>query len=94
MKIIIDGKSLADENSFHDLIDEAAKSVGFVGYGRNLDAFRDLILRIFPYPLEIHWKHAQRSREAIGPCFDRILAILQEMGEFLGKTKFKVRLDP
>jgi len=47
-------------------------------FGRNLDALWDALTTELPGPIEIVWPDSAAARAALGPDYDRLLAVLRE----------------
>jgi ribonuclease inhibitor len=47
-------------------------------FGRNLDALWDALTTDVPGPVAIVWRDSAASRAALGPEFDRLVAVLRE----------------
>jgi ribonuclease inhibitor len=47
-------------------------------FGRNLDALFDALTAELPGPVEIVWPGSAAARAALGPDYDRLLAVLRE----------------
>jgi ribonuclease inhibitor len=93
MELRFDGSTVRSEAAFHDVIDQAAQSIGFVGYGRNLDALWDVLTGILPPPVRIYWSQAGASREAIGRRFNKLVAILHEAERELGRSDMQLVME-
>ncbi|HYI48241.1 MAG TPA: barstar family protein [Allosphingosinicella sp.] len=93
MELILDGKEIGSEAAFHDVIDKAARSVGFKGYGRNLDALEEVLAAILPAPVSIRWVNADRSRTAIGARFDKLIDVMTDAETELGTDQFRFSLE-
>jgi ribonuclease inhibitor len=93
MELHLDGRTIRSEAAFHDVIEKATQSVGFEGYGRNLDALSDVLTGILPRPLRIRWLQASVSRKALGPRFDKIAGILHEAQRDLGPSEMQLIME-
>ncbi|HEX8449280.1 MAG TPA: barstar family protein [Allosphingosinicella sp.] len=93
MEINLDGDEIRSESAFHDAIAQAARSIGFEGYGRNLDALSDLLTGVLPRPLRIRWSDADVSRHAIGPRFDRLVETVREAERELGPSELQLAME-
>ena len=76
--LLLDGRLMSNEASFHDMIDKAARSAGFHGYGRNLDSLRDILTGFLETPVEVRWINAAAARTALGPRFERIAEVFRD----------------
>ncbi|TVR99066.1 MAG: barnase inhibitor [Rhodospirillales bacterium] len=47
-------------------------------FGRNLDALWDVLTTDLEGPCTVRWHHCGRSAAAMGPDFERLLAVLQD----------------
>ena len=92
-KLILDGNAIKSESDFHDAIDRAARAVGFEGYGRNLDALWDVITAILPLPVDVKWLNTDACRDALGDRFSRIVLVLREAEQKLGRS-FRFSIEP
>lgn len=71
----IPGKSILSLDLLHD---EMARQLGFPAYyGRSLDALYDVLSTDLEGPLEVTWKDAGVSRNAMGEDFQRVLEVLE-----------------
>ncbi|HYI63568.1 MAG TPA: barstar family protein [Allosphingosinicella sp.] len=93
MELLLDGRSIRSEALFHDVIDRAALSAGFDGYGRNLDALWDVLTAILPIPVEVRWTDSDASRQAIGPRFDMLVQVMRDAEKELGPADFRLRVE-
>ena len=82
-QLLLDGRSLTSEADFHDAIDLAAREVGFVGYGRNLDALRDVLTGFLLLPVHVRWVNADCNR-AWGSSYDKMVSIFEEAHQRFG----------
>ncbi len=48
-------------------------------FGRNLDALWDVLTTDVKGPVEIIWEESAVSRQAMGPMYDRVSALLAEV---------------
>ncbi len=48
-------------------------------FGRNLDALWDVLTTDVKGPVEIIWEESAVSRQAMGPIYDRLSALLQDV---------------
>jgi ribonuclease inhibitor len=78
-----DGRSLSSEADFHDAIDRAAREVGFVGYGRNLDALWDVLTGFLALPVRVRWVNSGLNR-SWGQRYDKIVGIFEDAHERFG----------
>jgi ribonuclease inhibitor len=83
-QLLLDGRSISSEADFHDVIDKAARAVGFEGYGRNLDALWDVLTGFLETPVEARWINAAQARTGLGPRFEEIVSIFREADRELG----------
>jgi ribonuclease inhibitor len=59
--------------------DSLEAQLGLPGhFGRNLDALWDVLTTELPGPIEIVWPGSAAARAALGPDYDRLLAVLRE----------------
>ena len=93
MELMFDGGKVGSEAAFHDVVERAAESVGFEGYGRNLDALWDVLTGILPRPLRIRWLEAEVSRKAVGPRFDRLVEVLRDAERELGPSELQLAME-
>jgi ribonuclease inhibitor len=84
--LVLDGNAIESEADFHDVIDRAARAVGFKSYGRNLDALWDVITAILPLPVEVHWVNADACRAALGDRFERIMSVFRDAEDEIGSS--------
>ncbi|MGA7570011.1 MAG: barstar family protein [Candidatus Aquilonibacter sp.] len=79
---VIDGHRINDRQSFYDEISE--KLIPGVYWGRNLDAFDDILRGGFGTPdagFIIRWDAAEESRLALGSeLFDTLVEIIRDHG--------------
>lgn len=73
MEVLVDGASIGSEADFHTAFREAS---GVEWYGGNLDALFDLLVGVVDPPIRIRIVNASAARTAIGPRFDRLLAVI------------------
>jgi len=77
--------------SLDDLYDQLSQQLSLPEhFGRNLDALWDVLSADVEGPFEIVWKHADDSRKAMGPDFDRGLKVLKELEEERDDFKLKI----
>ncbi|HEX8579407.1 MAG TPA: barstar family protein [Allosphingosinicella sp.] len=91
-ELLLDGRSMASEADLHDVIDRAAREVGFGGYGRNLDALWDVLTGFLELPVQVRWVNA-RFNHAWGLRYDKIVRIFEDAERELG-TEFKFEIMP
>lgn len=80
--IIIDGNNFSDVQSFYD---EAQQKLcpGFREFGRNLDAFNDILFGGFGVfgtgeNIKLVWKNSAKSKRDLGKTFDTLLEIIRD----------------
>ena len=83
-RLLLDGRLMSSEADLHDMIDEAARAIAFQGYGRNLDALSDVLTGFLEAPVEVRWINAAAAQTALGPRFERIVAIFEDASAKLG----------
>ena len=65
--------------SLDDVYDSLARDLAFPAYfGRNLDALWDVLTHDLPGPARIELTATEAARAAIGPKFDRLIALLKD----------------
>jgi ribonuclease inhibitor len=82
-QLFLDGRSLRSAADLHDVIDQAARDVGFVGYGRNLDALWDVLTGFLELPVRVRWVNAGGNR-AWGANYGKIVKIFEDADCELG----------
>jgi ribonuclease inhibitor len=82
-QLLLDGRSLTSDADFHDAIDHAARGVGFLGYGRNLDALWDVLTGFLVLPVQVRWDNAGLN-QAWGPSYKKIVRVFEEAHERFG----------
>lgn len=87
-RCVLDGKEVRSLDRFYE---EIAGQLGFPGhFGKNLDALWDVLSADVEGPVEVVWRNADSSREAMGPDFERVLRVLREVD---GKRRdFRLRV--
>jgi len=87
-RCVLDGKEVRSLDRFYE---EIARQLRFPGhFGRNLDALWDVLSADIEGPVEVVWRNADSSREAMGPDFERVLRVLREVD---GKRRdFRLRV--
>ncbi len=85
----LDGQGI---HSLDDFYDEISRQLSLPAYfGRNLDALWDVLSTDVEGPVEITWRNAQASEQAMGEDFEKVLKVLKELeGE---REDFKVILQ-
>ncbi len=78
--------------SLDDFYDEISRQLSLPAYfGRNLDALWDVLSTDVEGPVEITWRNARSSKQAMGEDFEKVLKVLKELeGE---REDFKVILQ-
>ena len=78
--------------SLDDFYDELSRQLSLPAYfGRNLDALWDVLSTDVEGPIEIFWRNADASKQAMGEDFEKVLKVLKELeGE---REDFKVILQ-
>ena len=92
-EIILHGSAIENEADFHDAIDRAARSAGFVGYGRNPDALWDVITAILPPPVDVRWHNVDACRDVLGNRLERIIAVFRDAERERGSS-FRFTIEP
>ena len=87
LNIILDGNLMTDRNATHDLLAESFHFPDY--YGRNLDAFYDLLSA---YPEEIHVIviHEQQMFSVLGKYGQLLLKTLQDGAAVNAKIKLSI----
>ncbi|MEK6699618.1 MAG: barstar family protein [Nitrospirota bacterium] len=85
----LNGQSI---HSLDDFYDEISRQLSLPAYfGRNLDALWDVLSTDVEGPVEIFWRNARASKQALGEDFEKVLKVLKELeGE---REDFKVILQ-
>lgn len=75
---IIDGHAV---HALEDFYGELARQLPFPPhFGNNLDALWDVLTADIEGPIRIVWNGAEASHRAMGVDFERIVALLREVG--------------
>ena len=74
-KCVLDGTRLVDAAAVYGALAEAFQFPEY--FGNNPDALWDALGDYSGEPVAIVWRHAARSRDALGPRFAQIVAVLQ-----------------
>eukprot|EP00004_Rigifila_ramosa_P011421 TRINITY_DN243_c0_g1_i1.p1 TRINITY_DN243_c0_g1~~TRINITY_DN243_c0_g1_i1.p1 ORF type:complete len:100 (-),score=24.93 TRINITY_DN243_c0_g1_i1:54-353(-) len=80
-EIIIDGSTFDSVDGFYSAFERAAKITS--SWGRNLDAFNDVLRGGFGTPdggFVIVWKSSKRSQQLLGGKFDTLVEIIRDHG--------------
>ncbi|HLI12282.1 MAG TPA: barstar family protein [Alphaproteobacteria bacterium] len=85
---VIDGAAIRGRDDFYDALSRALALPAW--FGRNLDALWDSLTGDVAGPLDLVWTDSQRSRQALGADFDRIVAVLREVE--VARADFRLRL--
>jgi RNAse (barnase) inhibitor barstar len=75
----IDGSDFRNIQEFYDVISHVL--IPDVEWGRNLDAFNDILRGGFGTPdngFILRWKNSAESRQQLGPLFYRLTEIIQD----------------
>jgi RNAse (barnase) inhibitor barstar len=78
----IDGERFATLDGFFDEVERVLLAPG-VYWGRNLDAFNDILRGGFGTPeggFVLRWRRVDLSRARLGASFDTLVAILRDHG--------------
>lgn len=89
----IDGSKITSLDTFYDEISRVLIP-GFK-WGRNLDAFNDILKGGFGTPDEgftIKWSHSTLSKATLGRAFDELVEIIREHGPGGDEADYKVQL--
>ena len=91
---VLDGPRITSLDAFYDEVSNVL--VPGRWWGRNLDAFDDILRGGFGTPKTgfiLRWQHADVSRAALGPSiFDRLIDIIREHGPGGEQSEDKVEL--
>ncbi len=71
------GKEIRSLEEFYDVI--SAKLSFPAHFGRNLDALWDVLTTDVKGPVEIIWEDSALSKQARGPDYDRVRALLADV---------------
>ena len=80
MILNIDGREIKTVNDFHDKLMVCPGMPDF--YGRNLDAFYDVLTGFIEGPLKIVWHHAAVSRSNLGEEFDGLALAMKDAADY------------
>lgn len=75
--VLIDGALIYTELDFHRMVQEKLALGPY--YGKNLDALWDRLSTDVERPIALIWQHSQLSRTRLGPVFEKIVQILQDV---------------
>jgi ribonuclease inhibitor len=76
-RCILEGAKLADLDAVYDAL---AAQLGFPDhFGRNLDALWDVLTTDLAGPAEIAWRDTTVARERLGPDFDRLAHLFDDL---------------
>lgn len=75
----IDGRTIKNSSDFHDRLMACPGMPEF--YGRNLDAFYDVLTGFIERPFKILWRNAAASRVNLGNEFSGILLAMADAAE-------------
>jgi RNAse (barnase) inhibitor barstar len=82
-RFIIDGNKFSDLNGFYDEVQKVLTD-NFEGFGRNLDAFNDILRGGFgkfdDENITIIWKHSKKSKRELKD-FDTLVEIIESHKE-------------
>jgi len=71
------GREIRSLEEFYDVI---SRKLSFPEhFGRNLDALWDVLTTDVKGPVEIIWEDSAISRQAMGPIYDRVSALLKDV---------------
>ncbi len=71
------GREIRSLEAFYDVI---SRKLSFPEhFGRNLDALWDVLTTDVKGPVEIIWDESAVSRQAMGPIYDRVSALLKDV---------------
>ena len=78
MKIILQGRTIGNEQEFHDVL---SKQLDFGSYyGNNLSALWDRMTTDVERPVQLVWKDSAVSRTAMGNgVFDKIISLFRDV---------------
>ncbi|MDA8099936.1 MAG: barstar family protein [Nitrospiraceae bacterium] len=87
---VLDGTAVRSLEDFYDQL--AARLPLPEHFGRNLDALWDVLSTEIEGPFEIAWKNSHASRKAMGPDYDRVLKLLQDLKQ--ERKDFRLKIEP
>lgn len=91
---VLDGARMTSPEAFYDEVSRVL--IPGHGWGRNLDAFDDILMGGFGTPVEgftIKWRNSEASRSTLGPTlFNTLLEIIRDHGPGGKQAKDNVRL--
>lgn len=77
-RCILEGAKLADLDAVYDAL---AAQLGFPAhFARNLDALWDVLTTDIAGPIEIAWRDTAAARRWLGPDFDRLARLFDDLG--------------
>ena len=71
------GRKIRSLEEFYDVISMKLSLPGY--FGRNLDALWDVLTTDVKGPVEIIWEDSAVSKQAMGPIYDRVSALLADV---------------
>lgn len=74
---VIDGKNFSDRNGFYE---EVSQKVLTAEWGKNLDAFNDVLYGGFGTPKEgfiLIWENSEKSKKDLDKDFDTLIEIIK-----------------
>lgn len=77
----LDGTRFSNLEGFYDEVSDCL--IPGASWGRNLDAFNDILRGGFGTPdggFQLRWLNSERSREQLGPLFDALVEIIEVHG--------------
>ena len=69
-RLDLDGGKMATIDDFHDQVARHSQTPNY--YGRNLDAFFDVVAQDFEAPILVLWRHSEIAKTRLGCQFDKV----------------------